>query len=374
MSDEIDTISRLNRRGVQWTKSPLYSHVISDPNAPLYYVYRHYHVKVVDGVEREFSYVGFAANPTSRWSFHKTESCKKHRCGYDYVFKRAIRKYGSDVFLHEILFASDERDLSLAEMEPRFVKAFRSFIGWCPSFGYNATLGGQGRRGLHVTESFIAERALEYRALTGNWPKATTEEQVPGGHIRDTWGRYEYALREGLRGLPGGSSLAKLLSERFGVPNKAALPRLTEDFVSDMALGFFWRHGSWPTQYSGRVDGGYETDTWSGYNTALMTGARGLLGGSSLAKLFEDRFGVQNISNKRPINTEFILERAAEHNRSKGRWPSVHSGKVENGHPGDTWAAYHSALYSGARGLPGGSSLAKLLAPLKNRHRNKDSG
>src|SRR5262249_32842998 len=47
-----------------------------------------------------------------------------------------------------------------------------------------------------------------------------------------------------------------------------------------------------------------------------------------------------------------------------GRWPAVKSGPIPEA-PGETWVAVDQALRMGARGLPGGSSLAGLL--LKRR-------
>jgi len=43
-----------------------------------------------------------------------------------------------------------------------------------------------------------------------------------------------------------------------------------------------------------------------------------------------------------------------------GRWPTLWRGAIEDA-PGETWAAADAALKRGGRGLPGGSSLAKLL-------------
>lgn len=55
-----------------------------------------------------------------------------------------------------------------------------------------------------------------------------------------------------------------------------------------------------------------------------------------------------------------ILQWAEAHHRRAGRWPSQMSGPVR-GVAGERWGNIQSALYKGSRGLPGGSSLAKLL-------------
>ena len=62
-------------------------------------------------------------------------------------------------------------------------------------------------------------------ARTGRWPHASSGP-VPGTH-RQTWQAINQALVRGGRGLPGGSSLARLLEERRGKRNKARSPRLS---------------------------------------------------------------------------------------------------------------------------------------------------
>ena len=64
----------------------------------------------------------------------------------------------------------------------------------------------------------------------------------------------------------------------------------------------------------------------------------------------------------KPLLTETQIRRwAEEHCRRTGQWPRQRSGQVEEA-PGETWGLLDNALRNGYRGLPGGSSLAKLLA------------
>jgi hypothetical protein len=56
-----------------------------------------------------------------------------------------------------------------------------------------------------------------------------------------------------------------------------------------------------------------------------------------------------------------ILAWADAHHQRRGRWPTQHSGPV-TGASGQTWKRLDAALRSGSRGLPGGDSLARLLA------------
>ena len=52
---------------------------------------------------------------------------------------------------------------------------------------------------------------------------------------------------------------------------------------------------------------------------------------------------------------------AKAHYRLHGRWPTRRSGAVADS-GGETWSGMDVALNHGKRGLPGGSSLARLLS------------
>jgi hypothetical protein len=56
-----------------------------------------------------------------------------------------------------------------------------------------------------------------HHARTGAWP-GSGSGPVPEGPAGETWRRVDNALRLGLRGLAGGSSLAQLLEQERGVP------------------------------------------------------------------------------------------------------------------------------------------------------------
>jgi hypothetical protein len=56
-----------------------------------------------------------------------------------------------------------------------------------------------------------------------------------------------------------------------------------------------------------------------------------------------------------------ILDWADAHRRRTGRWPTAASGPLV-GVRGESWHAINRALARGSRSLPGGSSLARLLA------------
>jgi hypothetical protein len=91
------------------------------------------------------------------------------------------------------------------------------------------------------------------------------------------------ALEQGSRGLPGGSSLAKLLAAHRGHRNIRGLPPLTLEQILAWADAHFRRRKTWPTQDSGRIakSGG---ETWRRVDNALRLGLRGLPGRSSLSQ------------------------------------------------------------------------------------------
>lgn len=209
-----------------------------------------------------------------------------------------------------------------------------------------------------LTPALILGWADAHHARTGDWPgqDAGPVAAAPG----ETWLGIDCALAEGLRGLPGGSSLARLLDSDRGVRNQLDLPPLTHALILRWADAHFDRTGRWPSQTSGPVrDSGGET--WPSVDACLRAGWRGLPGGGSIARLLAERRGVRNIGDLPPLTARVILTWADAHRRRTGRWPTADSGPVA-GTRGETWGRIDSALLKGTRGLPGGDSLVKLLA------------
>jgi len=196
--------------------------------------------------------------------------------------------------------------------------------------------------------------ADEHKAATGDWPSRTSGK-VMG--TDETWERIDAGLQQGQRGLPDGSSLPKLLAEFRSVRNSKELPPLTIQQI----LGWVDAHqaatGHTPNQKSGRVLGTLET--WTGIDTALCKGTRGLPPGSTLAKLLAEHRGVRNIHDLAPLTINQILAWADEHKATTGDWPKQNSGQVTD--TDETWSGINAVLSLGYRGLPAGSSLAKLL-------------
>jgi hypothetical protein len=197
-----------------------------------------------------------------------------------------------------------------------------------------------------------------YRAATGKWP--TTDTGSIAAARFETWLGVDNALRLGLRGLPGGSSLARLLAEHRGVRNIQQLLPLTVKQILAWADAFHQRTGKWPTKKSGQIPD-TNGECWRLIDGALDRGVRGLPGGSSLPKLLAERRGVRNRKQLPPYTEKQILAWADAFHQRTGKWPTINAGPILDV-PGETWAIVHGALQKGRRGLPGNSSLALLLA------------
>jgi hypothetical protein len=130
-----------------------------------------------------------------------------------------------------------------------------------------------------TVEKVLALAVIHHRR-TGKWPKRTSGKVAGTKHER--WSAIDTALRDGVRGLRGGSSLARLLHERRGVRNKSAAPRLTVRQILKWAKLHYARTGKWPSSQAGQVNG--EEETWRAVDLALREGLRGLRGNSSLPR------------------------------------------------------------------------------------------
>ena len=253
---------------------------------------------------------------------------------------------------------------------------------WCP---VNACLY-QGHRGLPGGSS-LALLLLEHRQRrslghlppltiddiltwadshhdsTGKWPTENSGPilDAPG----ETWSAVALSLYGGNRGLPGGSSLPQLLAAERGVPPRA--PPLNIEDILCWADAHHQRTGYWPNDESGPIPEAANT-SWMNVNEGLRLGWRSLPGGSSLAHLLATKRGVRIKKHRPPLTIARILAWADLHHQRTGRWPAAKTGAIADS-PGETWLAVETALRVGTRSLPGGSSLALLLAERRgHRH------
>jgi hypothetical protein len=209
-----------------------------------------------------------------------------------------------------------------------------------------------------LDEEGILAWADAFYERSQRWPNQ--KDGIIIGTLNEKWRNVDVCLRSGVRGLPGGSSLTQLLAQRRGIRNHRGLVHLSERQILAWADAYYQRNGCWPDAYAGPIDEA-PGETWLAAQAALYVGQRGLPGGSSLSQLLAERRGVRNCQRLPKLTVEQIVSWAEAYSRGTGKWPSHNSGPIE-GSGGETWSAVDAALNRGARGLPGGSSLSRLLS------------
>ncbi|MFQ5414264.1 MAG: hypothetical protein ACE5E6_07370 [Phycisphaerae bacterium] len=218
-----------------------------------------------------------------------------------------------------------------------------------------------------ITIKQILKWADQHHARTGQWPRPGSGT-IPGSD-GDTWHAVQGALNVGCRGLPGRMTLPQLLAEHRGIPNQKNPARLTIKQILAWADEHHERTGEWPRQNTGPIHGVTDPRDWLAVERALVTGCRGLRGDTTLAKLLHKHRGVRNTGDLPRLSISKILKWADHHHKRTGQWPHTHTGPVR-GIPGETWLNISTSLAMGLRGLPGGQSLADLLAQRRGaRHR-----
>jgi hypothetical protein len=209
-----------------------------------------------------------------------------------------------------------------------------------------------------LAEEQILTWADAHHARTGAWPRIDSGPIVdaPG----ETWLAAHTALVEGCRGMPGGSSLPRLLDRHRGVRNIHGLPPLTGEEILAWADAHYRRHGKWPRPDSGPIEDA-PGETWKAVDGALKVGNRGLPRGSSLFRVLAEQRGAHSHNGLPLLTEDQILAWADAHYAGTGRWPSANSSVIEETPYHQTWKAIDMDLRKGSRGLPGGTTLARLL-------------
>jgi hypothetical protein len=190
-----------------------------------------------------------------------------------------------------------------------------------------------------------------HKAATGKWP--TRYSGAVRGAPEENWGAIEHALRAGLRGLPAGSSLSQLLdAQRRG---------LTLEMIRGWAEAHRRAQGVWPATTSGPV-AGVAGESWDAIDRVLASGRRGLPGGMSLGKLFGRSAdpALLRVRDRPRLTLDQVVAWGNEYHAATGQWPTVNSGAVA-GAPGERWVNINERLRHGGRGLPGGTTLARLF-------------
>lgn len=188
-----------------------------------------------------------------------------------------------------------------------------------------------------MSVELVLAECRRYQQAHGEWPTVQSGECPT--LKRETFAGMNWALREGYRGLPGGSSLRAEM-EKAGLVTP--IETVSVESILNEARAFLRRHARLPT---------CKDEPFVGYDRSLRRGNRGLPGGSSLDQELATA-GLKAPERGRAITVDMILQDVHAYRERHGDWPTVKS-------PG--FRAYDNALRYGLRGLPGGSSIAQLL-------------
>ena len=231
------------------------------------------------------------------------------------------------------------------------------------------------RRGISHVVAEISERqilawALAWHARVGRRPRKNSGAIPDSGGL--TWSNVNDALKNGRGILAGGSSLAQFLRSK-----RAELrgPAVTEKQILFWADAYYKRMGSYPNAKSGAIPEA-PGENWRLLDCALEVGTRSLPGGSSLWQLLVAERGPEarrRPRKRRRLTLGEVVAWGQAHRQRTGRWPNDDSGRIPETER-ETWRAVHYAVRRGGRGLPGGSSLSRILKGLSTAARNQFAG
>lgn len=232
----------------------------------------------------------------------------------------------------------------------------------CPSGGRPA-----------LTEALIVAAARAWLADHGTLPSAHSGDATRYfAHGQpEHWRTAHEALKCGMRGLPGGDTLSRLL-QREGLQSAPRSQRLAVDDIWAAARAYHDQHGRWPSAATAGpvVVAGRTLLNWRSLDTALRSPPP-FADAGSLSQLIQRRARAELDPREWPTGIEplteaLIVDAARRHHARTGRWPTADSGDGFKDF-GFTlkWMDVNNALKKGLRGLPRHSSLARLLEPLK---------
>jgi hypothetical protein len=196
-----------------------------------------------------------------------------------------------------------------------------------------------------------------WRQEHGSYPTSHSGKVREGS--ADTWTGYDLALRLGLRGLSGGTSLAKLLRQNRNAPRVLTRKKHTVEQILSWADAWRERTGKWPLIKDGSIPEA-PGETWSSVSKFLSRGASELGYKTTLPKLLNEMRGVPIYHVVPALNEETILEWADRYHERTGNWPKSTSGDIPEA-PGDTWARISWALNNGSRSLKKWRSIKPFI-------------
>ena len=183
------------------------------------------------------------------------------------------------------------------------------------------------------------------------WPKKSSGNVLSLENL--TWSKIDKQLQRTDWG-----SFANLLFLKRDVRHHLKQDKLTIHQIIEWAKDHFGKTKEWPTYKSGNVLA-EPSENWSAIRSNLVAGGRGLPKGLSVEKVLFDELGVVGVRAGKKLTEQRVLTFALMHYEETGSYPTESSDWILDGK--DSWPTISFALNQGLRGLPGGSSLAKLL-------------
>jgi len=133
-----------------------------------------YTIYKVTNIVNNKVYIGFDSRWPQRQKDHKKVSFNSNSKDYNLYFHRAIRKYGKENFIWEIIYQSKDGYHTLNIMEPYFIKEYDSFS----KNGYNLSNGGRGTLGFKHSDE-TKENWSKTRKGSIPWNKGKTYNRTP---------------------------------------------------------------------------------------------------------------------------------------------------------------------------------------------------
>ncbi len=304
----------------------------------------------------------------------------------DIINRFTIQQSASAFFLRTGIYPQDQKGLILdgpladgtrrwEDIDARLQRADIPGTGATCLRDFLITQGlGHGNCKSTLTEDFIAEHMWAYFQKHRKFP--SDDSGLVEGLVGETWKNWYAALRgikkpdntyKPIRGLPCNSSFDKI-----SIKKGWCLGDLTEDIIAEYMWKHFDRHGKFPGQNSGTVDG-LPGENWGAWHAALIGELQNDGSYKPLRGLKETGSSLRKICIKKgwclgDLTEEIIAERMWAYYKKNGKFPSQSSGPID-GLPGENWGSWNAALrgkkqpgggIKPLRGLPGGSSLMKF--------------
>lgn len=115
-----------------------------------------YYIYTITNQKNGKMYVGFTSNPTIRWSGHKSQAKTVNRPLYN-----SMRHHGIENFKFEVIYESEDREKTLLEMEPYFIRLYDTY-----NSGYNCNYGGSNTNTDEMREN-TRQRMLKHNPMWG---------------------------------------------------------------------------------------------------------------------------------------------------------------------------------------------------------------